>query len=250
MRKIAVIDGDSICYICSKDTIVESLQNVDSIMNSIGKETGSSDYYLFLSQGSYFRHEVNLDYKGKRKYETTLKYLRTLKSYLREEYGGVSYKGVEADDMSAYVMCNQEEGKEYINCSPDKDVLKTVWGPNFNYRSHESGQTSVEEAIKFIFIQTLMGDSTDNIAGLPGIGPKKAEIMLDGAEGFKEMKSRVLDAYQHEYGIGSGIYHFQKNFRQVYLLRTKSDFQNEVRYVPELPELQQFRIFNEEEHGF
>jgi 5'-3' exonuclease len=245
MNKIAVIDGDSICYLCSKDTITESLSNVDSLIHSIGQETGSSHYYLFLSEGRYFRHQVNLEYKGKRPSSSPLKYLKTLKKYLVEEYGGVSYKGVEADDMVAHVMyyntLSYGSKEQYVNCSPDKDVLKTVPGENFNYRNHTRGTTSSEDAIRFMFKQTLMGDSTDNITGIPGIGEKKADNILEGATTPDDLKFRALKAYQDHFGtLGVGVFEFQKNFRQVYLLRSNSDFLNEVGYVPELPELRSF----------
>lgn len=244
MKKIAVIDGDSICYICSRDTVEESISNAKSLMNNIKERSGCTHYYLFLSDGKYFRHKVNPDYKGNRK-GSALKFLRTLKAYLKEEFGGIAYEGLESDDLSAYVMNNSriENAKDYnisyLNCSPDKDVRKQVWGNWFDYRSNQSGTTSREEAMKFLYLQALMGDSTDNIKGLPGIGEKKAEKILD-INGYNAQIT--LGAYlgAYEDNIANGIFEFQKNFRQVYLLREDIDFLSEVGYVPELLEPRTF----------
>lgn len=241
MEKIAVIDGDSICYICSKDTIQESLNNVDALMHSIKKGSKCDKYFLFLSKGKYFRHSINPDYKGNRKSKSELKYLKTIASYLKEQYGGVSYENLEADDLSAYAMTKLKSGYgssiKVVNCSPDKDVVKSIPGEYFDYKYHKHGYTNAEDAVRFIFKQALMGDFTDNIKGIPGIGEKKAERILEHCKTPEQLLEATLKAYKDHYSkVGKSIYEFQFNFRQVYLLRTEDDFLQEVGYVPELPE--------------
>jgi|SRR6218665_6880 len=245
MKKIAVIDGDSICYICSRDTIEESISNAKDLMNNIMVRTGSTHYYLFLSDGKYFRHKVNSEYKANRP-TSSLKFLKTLKAFLKEEYGGIAYEGLESDDLSAHVMNNSriesttDYNVSYLNCSPDKDVIKQVWGNWYNYRSNQSGTTTKEEANKFLMIQALMGDSTDNIKGLPGIGEKKAEKLLEGGNCSL---GGVLKAYAEQYNYTpNSVFEFQKNFRQVYLLREDIDFLSEVGYVPVLDEPRTFIV--------
>lgn len=235
MKRIAVIDGDSICYLCSKDTLEESLYNVNSIISSIMEETGSNYYYLFLSEGPYFRHSINLEYKNKR-IISPLKYLKTLKAYLKEEFGAVSYPNVEADDMVAYVMSitDSEPKASYISCAIDKDVINQVVGTHFNYKTHENIITKYEEARRFLYKQVLMGDSTDNIKGIPGVGEVKADKLLTNKTNYN---SDVLKAYINYYKSAQAIFEFQKNFRQVYLLKNDEDFLREVNYIPELPEL-------------
>lgn len=232
MIKVAVIDGDSICYLSSKETIEESLKNVDTIMHSIIKETGSSHYYLFLSMGPYFRHIINPEYKNKRK--NTLKYINTLKSYLRERYFAVYYPKVEADDMVAYIMNNfNSKEMQCISCSIDKDVINQVVGHHFNYRTHKFSKTSFEDARKFLYTQVLTGDATDNISGIKGIGEVKAEKLLTN----KDYNSICLKAYVNHFKSAQAIFEFQKNFRQVYLLKTQEDFIREIGHIPEWPTL-------------
>lgn len=236
--KIALIDGDSLCYLCSKDDILTSLQSIDSLIRSIMSETGSDAYHLFLSTGPYFRHRVNPDYKGNRKSSSPLKYLKTTKAYLVEEYGGKAFEGVEADDMVAWASSKiQETSDECVVCAIDKDVTKQIVGHHFDYKKHIKSHTMPADAAKFLYQQALQGDSTDNITGIPRVGEAKAKAIVERCESPTELRAAVLQAYQDYYkGIGPGVYAFQQNFRQVYLLRKDQDFLNEVGYVPELLE--------------
>lgn len=237
-RNLVIIDGDSLCYLCSKDTLSESIANIDSLILKILDRTGSRDYYLFLSEGKYFRHNVNTDYKGKRS-PGTLKYLKTLKQYLREQYLGESWRGVEADDAVAYAQQQFIDGKlpQFSNtyiAAIDKDVKKQVQGHMYDYRTDEFSITLKEEAEKFLHIQSIMGDSTDNITGIPGKGEKKASDLLLNVP-LKEQSTVAFNAYKDHYkSIPKAIHEYQKNFKQVYILRTDEDFQDAVGYIPTL----------------
>lgn len=240
MSRVAVIDADPIAYICSKDTLQESLDNVDDLISNALNMTHCSHYYMFLSDSPYFRHTINKEYKGNRPL-SDLKYLKEIKKYLKDKYGGISYDGLEADDLNAYVMSTVTVNCPhftFINMSIDKDVTKSVWGKWFNFSKNESGETTKKEAAIFIFMQTLMGDSGDNIKGIPGVGEVKAKKILESCKTLEEMRGTVLNEYCKKYKSTSvGIYEFQKNFRQVYLLRNNEDFKNEVEYIPKLPKL-------------
>ncbi len=103
-QTLAIIDGDSLCYLSSKGTIQESISNIDSRISDILTKTNCTHYYLFLSEGRYFRYDVNADYKASRSGSASpLLYLKTLKQYLKEQYYGESWKNVEADDAVAYI---------------------------------------------------------------------------------------------------------------------------------------------------
>jgi 5'-3' exonuclease len=230
---ISIIDGDSICYICSKENIKDSIESVDSLLDTILSLTSAEGYYLFISEGKYFRHRINTDYKGNRK-KSSLLYTRTLKQYLKEEYKAKAYSGVEADDLVAFFAHNYKKEALKTVCSIDKDVLYQLEGNYFNYMTHQSGITSEEDANYFLWKQVLMGDSSDGVEGIPGIGKIKAEKILE--ETNKEnYANTVLNKYIQVYGK-SGIYHFQKNYRQVCLLKTREDFINEIGSYPEIEE--------------
>lgn len=103
MYKLVLIDSDSLCYQSSKETLVESIDILDEKVQNIFTQTEATHYAMFISQGRYFRHNIDPGYKSNRgKYKTPLKWLKTLKSYLQEKYGAISMNMVEADDLIAY----------------------------------------------------------------------------------------------------------------------------------------------------
>lgn len=233
--KIGIIDGDSLCYISSRESIEESISNIDSLITNIINYNKLTHYYIFLSlDKKYFRHNINKEYKAKRK-ASSLKFLKTLKSYLIEEYKAISINNIEADDLVAFTANELSEKRiKYITCSPDKDVIKQVIGPYFNYKKFEKGIIVKEDAYKFLMKQTLMGDSVDNIIGIPGIGDSKSDNIINECSNLNEIHTKVINEYIKYYkNIAVAIYNFQMNFRQVYLLRTKQDYINELGFVPE-----------------
>ncbi len=154
-EKIALIDADSIPYICSKEGIHESIENVDSIIKSICNELNVNKFILCLSKPPYFRLKYNKEYKGNRTGISNLKWLKTLKNYLKEAYSCTEYLGLEADDYCAWLKYNDPE--TYIVCSIDKDVLNQVVGDNYNYKKREWINTTDDQAAYFFYKQLLMG---------------------------------------------------------------------------------------------
>ena len=234
--KIGIIDGDSLCYISSKESINESISNIDSLLTNIINYNNLTHYYIFLSRGKYFRHNVNSEYKAKRPIKR-LKYLKTLQEYLIEHWGALHINLIEADDMVAYLARKYTASDtNFVVCAIDKDVTKQVPGNHFNYKTFKKSKTTSEEAYRFLMLQTLMGDSTDNITGIPGVGEVTASKLLE-SKNINELASIVLNEYIKYYKtISDAIYHFQMNFRQVYLLNKDSDFINEIGCIPEIPE--------------
>lgn len=236
--KTLLIDGDSMCFLCSKDSFEESVDLIDKLFAEMVKRTGANRYILFLSKGPYYRHDVNPLYKATRP-PIKLKWIKSLRSYLVEKYHAHTPPGIEADDAVAYYRSFIPNS---VICAIDKDVLKQVEGEHYNYRERKFWITTPEDAHKWIYMQTLMGDSTDNIKGLPGIGPKKAEKMLESYAPDK-YKHVALEAYCKQYGEIIGVSEFYKNFYQVYLLRTKEEIEL---FVPDLPIVEPVEIVNDE----
>lgn len=232
-KKIGLIDGDSICYISSGESIESSIKKVDSLLSNMIKYNKLTHYYLYLSIGTYFRHSINKEYKSTRPPQS-LKFIKTLKYYMIEKYGATFIDNVESDDVVSYLANNLTD--ETIICSPDKDVINQVPGQYFNYKKFARGITTKEEAYKFLMQQSLMGDSTDNIKGIPGVGESKSKAIIEAGD-LKELPSIVLNEYLKYYkNVSIGVYEFQKNFRQVYLLRTDTDFINEGLPIPNIGE--------------
>ena len=165
MGKLAIIDADALTYHSSKDSIHESIEIIDEKIQNIFTQTEATHYVLFISNSPYFRHQISPEYKSNRnKYKSPLKWLKTLKKYLIEEWGAQSMDLVEADDLCAYWMnkdlCIADDGKieprevfidaldycaienlpqfefesmEKVLCAIDKDLLQSISGKHFNY---------------------------------------------------------------------------------------------------------------------
>src|SRR5690606_15306825 len=56
-------------------------------------------------------------------------------------------------------------------------------------------EVSEEEADRYFYMQVLTGDPTDGYSGCPGIGPKRAERLLDGV-GLEDMWSVIVETYE------------------------------------------------------
>jgi len=95
----------------------------------------------------------------------------------------ISTPGYEADDIIGTVATMGEQaGHQVVICTRDKDIVQLIT-PNVKIWEMKSGEwTDVQgvkekwgfEPIQMIDFLALQGDSSDNIPGVRGVGPKKA----------------------------------------------------------------------------
>ncbi|WP_440983786.1 DNA polymerase I [Shinella sumterensis] len=121
----------------------------------------------------------------------------------------IEKEGFEADDLIAtYARLAEADGADVTIVSSDKDLMQLVTQNVSMYDSMKDKQISIPEVIekwgvppeKMIDLQSLTGDSTDNVPGVPGIGPKTAaqlleeygdlDTLLARAEEIKQVKRR------------------------------------------------------------
>jgi 5'-3' exonuclease len=97
-------------------------------------------------------------------------------------------------------------------------------------------ETNKTDADKFIWYQMLMGDSADNITGIPRVGKETAKKWLKDIK-INACPEEVLSRYiAHYRDIPKAIFEYQKNYRLLYLLRTNEDFMRECDTIPITPE--------------
>jgi len=237
---ICLIDGDSLLYYeMDKPTLEQAISGIDSRVGTILENCNANAYVGFLTGKSGYRYQVSPTYKANRKHRPKPIIFYALREYLKQRYTFREFDGLEADDLVAYYGVNNNDWKVVI-CSPDKDVLHQCIGKHFNYQKVEFVTTSEIDAEKFLWKQVLMGDSTDNIQGIPGVGIKTAENWLKDRE--NDIGAFVFKKYVEKFGLVSGIVEFIINFRLVYLLKTKDDVLREVKV--ELPDLQSLICLN------
>ena len=76
--------------------------------------------------------------------------------------------------------------------------LLMVPGNHYNFVKDEFYYITEEQGLRNFYMQCLIGDRADNIKGIPGIGPKKAEKILEGCKTEQEMFNAVREAYGND----------------------------------------------------
>ncbi len=106
-------------------------------------------------------------------------------------------EGQEADDAIGIRAYEMEDVEDYIIMSIDKD-LDMIRGWHYNFIKNTKYLINDQEAIKHFYTQILTGDRVDNIVGLKGVGPKKAEKILQDCVTEADMYKAVLEAYDND----------------------------------------------------
>ena len=232
---ICLIDGDSLLYYeMDKPTLEEAVAGLDQRLNHMLNTCNTSSFAGFLTKGKCFRYNVDPEYKARRKDARLSRPIifLALQEYLIQRWKFTYLSELEADDLVAYYSYNTE--RKTIICSPDKDVLYQCVGMHYNYRTTEFVHTSPSAALSFLWKQVLMGDSTDNIPGLKGVGEKTAQNWLK--DRTKDFEGFAIKKYVEQFGMTEGIFKFNQTFRLVYLLKTEQDVIREFgkNIIPEL----------------
>ena len=170
--------------------------------------------------GKNFRHDLYKEYKANRPPapDDLVVQLKLVEKAARAlNFECISRAGYEADDIIATLArMATEEKREAIVISSDKDLMQLV---NDHVRMYDPAKSKfVEEedifkkfgvgADKVREVQALMGDSSDNIPGVAGFGPKTAALLVNQ---FGDLESVLASIDQI------------KSKRQQELLRTHAD---------------------------
>ncbi len=110
--------------------------------------------------------------------------------------------GVEADDVIATLAdkyCDRPGGTRII--TSDKDLMQLVSDCVYLYDGMKAREIRTPEVLeKFgvrpdqvIDVQSLMGDSSDNVPGVPGIGPKKAAELINQFGSLDNLYAQLSD---------------------------------------------------------
>jgi hypothetical protein len=215
------IDGDILVYqsIWSATSTKDIKKKLDQTIASIMSELEGSTGKIAIKGKGNFRKEVYTEYKGNRKKELTeqeKEFFAYAYDYLETSWDSVPADGMEADDLLA-IWSTETPG---IIVSIDKDLLQ-VPGLHYNTRKKEYINMSEEEASLLLHTQVLMGDSTDNIPGLRGIGKVKAAKVMAGIP-MSQHLSTVKSFWQKSFGRGWED-DLQLNMDLIYLKRSMND---------------------------
>jgi len=193
-----LIDGDIIGYRIGFSTEEENEKIVISrvatfVETMLWEDLDAETYQGYLTGKDNFRNEIAITapYKGNRSAPKP-KHLQLIRDYLVSAWDFQVSEGQEADDSIA--IAHVENEYKSVIASIDKDFLQLP-GNHWNFVKKEMTVVSEEEALKNFYRQVLTGDRVDNIIGLKGIGPVKADKILRECESAAEMYSACVQAY-------------------------------------------------------
>ncbi|MBR6228742.1 MAG: DNA polymerase I [Eubacterium sp.] len=205
--KIMLIDGNSIVNRAFYG--VPDLTNRDGLhtnaiygflnifLKLLEEETPKYVLVAFDEKAPTFRHEMYSEYKGTRKGmpDELAEQMPVLKEVLTAMQISIySQAGIEADDILGTMSAEgKKAGMEVTIVSGDRDLLQLVEdGVMVRQPKTKGGKTVTLDYDKsavirdfhvtpsqIVDLKGLMGDSSDNIPGVPGVGEKTAIRLLD-----------------------------------------------------------------------
>ena len=203
--KQVLIDGDPFAYraafSCEDESIEDAIDKVDDLLDQALQEVlwspTEEDYQVFLTGKGNFRYDIAVthEYKGNRKTVDKPQHLQEIRKHMEENWSAIVSEGEEADDLIG--IWATKYGPEAIVISIDKDMLQ-IPCTHYNPNKREFKTMTEFEGLKFFYTQILTGDRADNIVGLYGIGPAKANVLLGDCETEQDLYETCLRAYGGE----------------------------------------------------
>ena len=155
-----------------------------------------------------FRNELYADYKAHRPDmpEDLVPQFPLIRDAVKAfSVACLEQKGYEADDLIAtYAREAQEAGADVTIVSSDKDLMQLVRPGVRMYDTMKNkviGEKEVMERFgvppsKVIEVQALIGDPTDNVPGVPGIGVKTAALLINEYGDLDTLLARASEITQ------------------------------------------------------
>ena len=219
--KLMVIDGNSIINrayygirpLSTRDGLYTHavFGFLTTLLRLEGEETPDAVCVTFDVHAPTFRHTADADYKATRK--PMPEELRMQVPVLKEVLDALNIpryemEGWEADDLIGTISRKCEAaGWECVVVTGDKDSLQLITDhTKVKLVSTRMGQTTTKdmtpdafreqygfEPIHMIDLKALMGDSSDNIPGVPGIGEKTAMDLIRKYESIDALYEKMPD---------------------------------------------------------
>jgi DNA polymerase I len=163
---------------------------------------------IFDSARKTFRNDISVDYKANRPEppDELIPQFPLVRDATRAfNVECIEAPGFEADDLIAtYAKQAEAEGVEVIIVSSDKDLMQLVTNRVSMFdaiKNKKIGPKEVQEKFgvgpeKVVDVQSLAGDSTDNVPGVPGIGIKTAAQLIQEYGDLDSLLARASEIKQ------------------------------------------------------
>jgi DNA polymerase-1 len=202
---LLIVDSLNLAFRYKHSGATDFAEDYVRTVNSLKKSYKASHVIIACDQGSSsYRKGLSPVYKQNRKdkqeaqtdaeaaafelffedFMSTLEYIK-----MTTEYPVLKFQGVEADDIAAYIVSKKPElGFDEIwlvSSDRDWDLLVQPGVSRFSYVTRKEVTDNnwsthydwTQE--QYISIKCLMGDTGDNVIGVPSIGPKRAHSLVE-----------------------------------------------------------------------
>ena len=201
---ICFVDADSIIYriaLKSDISLAKATEYYDKAIEDIEWATVAAEVKVALKGKGNFRYAIAEDYKGSRSAKPVDEVLAERRKDLNEYAYGLGHfqsDNCEADDVvSIWAQEALDRGQHYVIAHIDKDI-DMVEGWHYNFTKETLYYVDAAEGWYKMCLQMLTGDSTDNIQGLRGIGPKTAQKLLADVD-TEDMVAKVQEVWKEHH---------------------------------------------------
>lgn len=247
MEKVVLVDGNNLLFRSYYATAYTGniMRNRDgfptnglygfvNMINKIVAEENPKYMMVAFDIGKTFRHEKYKDYKGgRRETPEDLKVQFPIAKKILTAMG-IKYlecEGYEADDIIGTISswCDKDPEYEALIVSSDKDLLQLISEETVvkllkpkDYIMMDKAtfiQTYGFEPIKMIDLKALMGDASDNIPGVKGIGEKTAIKLLTqygSLDGIYENIDNIKGSTHEKLVTGNEDAYYSKELVTIY----------------------------------
>ena len=195
---LLIVDGLNIAFRWKHQGVLDFKYDYIRTVESLAKSYNAGQIIILADGGSFYRKEIFPEYKANRKekyadqteqeakeFEMFMAEFSNTLTLLKEKYPVFQFKGVEADDIAAYIV----KEFDYDDCwliSSDKDWDLLISDKVSRFSTVTRKETTEHnwdehydfEIPDYITFKCLTGDKGDNVPGIPGIGPKRAVQLM------------------------------------------------------------------------
>jgi len=202
-ENLIIVDGLNIAFRWRYKRVPYYTNDYVRTVESLAKSYNCGNMIILADGGSTYRKNIYPEYKGNRKdkYDTQTEtekkefeqflgeFANAFKKLKSKGYMVLKNKGLEADDLAAWIVGKKEEfniGDIWL-ISSDKDWDLLIRDGVSRFSTVTRKEITIDnweehydvEPDKYLTLKCLAGDTGDNIPGIAGIGPKRAVSLIN-----------------------------------------------------------------------
>ena len=196
---LLIVDGLNVAFRWKHQGVTDFKYDYVRTVESLAKSYNAGTIIICADGGSTWRKEIYPEYKANRKeryaeqteaeakeFEMFMAEFANSLTLLKEKHPVFHFKGVEADDIAAFITHNVEFDECWL-ISSDKDWDLLINDKVSRFSTVTRKETTVHnwdehydfEIEDYITFKCLTGDKGDNVPGVPGVGPKRAVQLME-----------------------------------------------------------------------